>query len=81
MDVLNNIIDWLNSNAGVMSLFALLAAIFVPFIIYKLQRKNQRQAMKDKLDAINEFDNTIFPREYREQYVEENALRKGLGQK
>lgn len=80
MDVLNNIIDWLNSNAGVMSLFALLAAIFVPFIIYKLQRKNQRQAMKDKLDAINEFDNTIFPREYREQYVEENALRKGLGQ-
>lgn len=81
MDILNNIIDWLNCNAGVVSFFALLAAVFVPFIIYKLQRKNQRLAMKDKLDAINEFDNTILPREFRDQYVEENTLRKGLGRK
>jgi lipopolysaccharide export system protein LptC len=74
MEWLFNFIESLNDYAG---LFALLAVI-VPCVIYWKQRRNERQAMQDELDAMNEH--TIFPMSGIEKmtYTREVYLRKRL---
>ena len=74
MEWLFNFIESLNNYAG---LFALLAVI-VPFFIYWLQRRNERKALKDELDAMN--DHPIFPTdaEGRKMHTREVYLRKRL---
>ena len=52
---MSNIVDFiegLNDYAGLFSLLAVLAAVFVPFIIYKKEQKSERQAMKDMLNSL-----------------------------
>lgn len=81
---MSNIVDFiegLNDYAGLFSLLAVLAAVFVPFIIYKKERKSERQAMKDELEAMQ--DNSHFPMTYeeREYYTKRDKLRKGINRK
>ena len=72
----------LNDYAGLFALLALIAAVFVPFFIYKKQRKDKWQAMKDELDAIEDYDNSPFPGgDYRDEYVKRKVLRKGVERK
>ena len=42
----------LNDYAGLFALLALLATFVVPIIIYKVQKKDERQAMQDEYDAM-----------------------------
>jgi hypothetical protein len=74
-------IESLNSYAGLFSLLAVVAAIVVPFIIHRIERKSQRQTMKDELEAMQE--SARFPMTYdeREQYVKMSKLEKGLNRK
>ena len=76
-----DLIESLNDYAGLFSLLAVLAAVFVPFIIYKKERKSERQAMKDELEAMRE--NSHFPMtiEEREYYTKQGKLEKGLKRK
>lgn len=54
MEYLQHIIGWLNANAGVVSLCALLAAVIVPWHIYRKNRKDQLQNSQDELDSMKE---------------------------
>lgn len=74
-------IESLNDYSGFFSLLAVLAAVFVPIAIYKWERKNERQAMKDELEAMQ--DNSHFPMtiEEREYYTKQGKLEKGLKRK
>lgn len=81
---MSNIVDFiegLNDYAGLFSLLAVLAAVFVPIAIYKWERKNERQAMKDELEAMQ--DNSHFPMtiEEREYYTKREKLKKGINRK
>lgn len=71
----------LNNYAGLFSLLAVLAAIIVPCVIYRKGRKDERKAMKDELDALNET--ARFPMTYdeREFYTKRSKLEKGLRRK
>ncbi|MCR4769419.1 MAG: hypothetical protein K5874_04300 [Bacteroidaceae bacterium] len=74
-------IESLNNYAGLFSFLAVLAAVIVPIVIYKWERKNERQAMKDELEAMQ--DNSHFPMTYeeREYYTKRDKLRKGINRK
>ena len=74
-------IESLNNYAGLFSFLAVLAAVIVPIVIYKWERKNERQAMKDELEAMRE--NSHFPMtiEEREYYTKQGKLEKGLKRK
>lgn len=53
---------WLNQFAGLLSLCAVLAAIIVPYVIYRKQRKNELQSIKNELDAMKEIkEMSMFP--------------------
>ena len=78
---MSSILESLNNYAGLFSLLAVLAAIIVPIVIYKRERKEERLAMKDELEAMQ--DNSRFPMSFkeREYYTKKNKLEKGLKRK
>ena len=75
---MSSIIESLNNYAGLFSLLAVLAAIVVPVVIHKTERKEERLAMKDELEAMQ--DNSRFPMSFeeREYYTKKSKLEKGL---
>lgn len=78
---MKSIIECLNNYAGLFSLLAVLSSIFIPIAIYKQERKNKRQEMKDEYESIQ--SNSHFPMsiEEREFYIKESKLKKGLKRK
>lgn len=78
---MREMIESLNNYAGLFSFLAVLAAVIVPIVIYKWERKNERQAMKDELEAMQ--DNSHFPMTYeeREYFTKRDKLRKGINRK
>ncbi len=74
-------LEWLNNYAGLFSLLAVLAAILVPCFIYKRQRNDERQAMKDELDSIREHERFPMSVEEREYCAKRSTLEKGLRRK
>ena len=78
---MSSIIESLNNYAGLFSLLAVLAAIVVPIAIHKMERKEERLAMKDELEAMQ--DNSRFPMSFeeREYYTKKSKLEKGLKRK
>ena len=78
---MSSIIESLNNYAGLFSLLAVLAAIVVPIVIHKRERKEERLPMKDELEAMQ--DNSRFPMSFeeREYYTKKSKLEKGLKRK
>lgn len=73
--------ECLNNYSGLLSLLAVVASVIVPFWIYRKQKKEQKQDLKDELDAMEE--NSVFPmglaeREYygRQRYLQKKLRRK-----
>lgn len=73
--------EFLNEYSGLFSLLAVVASVIVPFWIYRKQKKEQKQDLKDELDAMEE--NSVSPmgldeREYygRKSYLEKKQRRK-----
>ena len=70
----------LNDYAGLFSLLAMIAAIIVPYCVYKKERNDrsnaERQAMQDELEAIEQ--NSRFPMsiEAREYFTKKRLDRK-----
>ena len=81
IELFRNIIDSLNDYAGLFSLLAVLTSVFVPYVIYKKGRNDERQALQDELEAREE--NSFFPMsiEEREYYAKNQVLRKKLNRK
>ena len=74
-------LECLNDYAGLFSLLAVIAAIIVPFAIYKMERKNEKQAMKDELEAMQHYSQHPMRIEEREYYTKKSKLEKGLKKK
>ena len=73
--------EFLNEYSGLFSLLAVVASIIVPFWIYRKQKKEHLQDLKDEYDAMEE--NSIFPMglDEREYYSRKNYLEKKLRRK
>lgn len=72
---------WLNDYAGLFSLFAVLAAIIVPYRIYNKQQKDELKSIKDELDSIDEINRFPMPSSERELYIRKFLLEKRLKRK
>ena len=81
MKLLANFFEGLNDYSGLFALLAFLAAAIVPFLIYKRQKRDERRAMKDELDAMNELSRFPMTHEERAHYTKRSKLEKGLNRK
>ena len=81
LDIILKILDWLNANAGILSLGAILAAIIVPYRIYKKQRIDEILSFKDELDALNEMNKFSLSYEERDLFTRKFLLEKRLKRK
>ncbi len=75
------ILCWLNGYAGLLSLCAVLAAIIVPNRIYRKQRKDELQSIKDELESIDEIGRFTMTSSQRELYTRKHYLEKRLRHK
>ncbi len=80
-EFLKNMLDNLNNYAGLFSLFAVLASIIVPCIIYKKENKAKKQAMQDELESIQEMSRFPMSMQEREFFTKKSMLEKGLKRK
>lgn len=73
--------EFLNEYSGLFSLLAVVASIIVPFWIYRKQKKEHLQDLKDEYDAIEKT--SIFPMSIaeKEYYSRKNYLEKKLRRK
>ena len=81
MEFIKQIIEFLNSCAGLLSLLAVLAAIIVPIVIHRIQRKSEKQDLQDELDTMNEVSRHSFDADSRMFYIKRSALDKKLKRK
>lgn len=81
MAFIKQIIEFLNSCAGLLSLLAVLAAIIVPIVIHRIQRKSEKQDLQDELDTMNEVSRHSFDADSRMFYIKRSALDKKLKRK
>ena len=79
--MLANIFTRLNDYSGLFALLAFLAAAIVPFCIYRKQKKDDRRAMRDELEAMNDISRFSLTHEEREFYTKRGKLEKGLRRK
>ena len=71
----------LNNYAGLFALLALIATIVVPIVIYKLQKKEERQKLQDEYDALQQSLRVPFIKEQREINIKKYVLEKQLKRK
>lgn len=71
----------LNNYAGLFALLALIATIVVPIVIYKLQKKEERQKLQDEYDALQQSLRVHFTKEQREINIKKYVLEKQLKRK
>ena len=68
----------LNNYAGLFALLALVAAIVVPYVIYRKQKADERRALQDELEAMNESAQTPFSMDEKSFFAKQKALKKKL---
>lgn len=73
--------ELLNEYSGLFSLLAVVASVIVPFWIYRKQKKDHLQDIKDELEAME--DNSVFPMGHddRELFTHKSSLQKKLRRK
>ena len=80
MEWLQQFIDFLNDNAGVIAFLSFLVAIIVPWMIYLKQRndtnKAARQDAQDQLDAMDEVSRFPINSAAHQHYAKKEYLRK-----
>ena len=81
MEEWKEILTWLNECAGLFALFALIAAIAMPIIIYKQQKKEERQKMQDEYDAMMSSARFPMSEEQKKFYAKKFKLEKQLERK
>ena len=62
-------------------MLALVAAIIVPYIIYRWQKKDERQKMQDEYDALQRSLRVPLTKEQREIHIKQEVLEKQLKRK
>ncbi len=75
---MNTLMETLNNFAGLFSLLAVLAAIVVPIVLYKIERKHDRQAKQDELEAMNGTSRFPMSNDERLWYTRKHQLEKEL---
>ena len=73
-----DLIHSLNDYAGLLSLLAVIAAIFVPIIIYNWGKNDERQAMQDELDALEENSHFPMPMDMKNYFTRKSLLNRRL---
>lgn len=74
MEYITQVIDIINDNSGIVAF----CAIIVSIVLYKMNRRNEKRAMQNELDAMNEHD--IFPKSdcERNRDIRRRTLEKNL---
>ena len=83
-------VEWLNNCAGLFSLLAVLAAVIIPIVLYKRQKRDaflaekrreqrEKEAARIRLEAMNDVSKFPMSHEDRQYYAEKSVLERLVG--
>ena len=81
MEFLRHIINWINANAGVFSLLAVIVGIvtiYVSIRIYQKKREEDLQQKKDRYNAMERLQSVAWPSDVKDRVVEREVLEKAI---
>ena len=73
-----DLIHSLNEYAGLFSLPAVIAAVVIPIVIYNWGKDDERQAMQDELDALEENSHYPMPMDMKNYFTRKSLLNRRL---
>lgn len=73
--------ECLDNYSGLFSLLAVIAAVVVPIIIYRIQRRDERQDAIDELNAMNDVSRFPMTDSQRNYYIRKEILEKKIKKK
>ncbi|MBO7457190.1 MAG: hypothetical protein J6T71_05155 [Paludibacteraceae bacterium] len=76
-----HIIDWINANAGVFSLLAVIATcvgIYVSVRIHRSKKEEELQQMQDRYDEMERLQSVAWPSDVKDKVVEKEVLKKAI---
>lgn len=71
-----SVLESLNRFAGLFSLLAVIAAVIVPYVIYKRQRRDESLDALDELEAMNDVSYFPMTDSERKRYTRKSYLEK-----
>lgn len=78
MEFWQHSINWINTNAGVFSLLAVIATIVIPIWIYRRNRKEELQQMQDRYEEMERLQSVAWPSDAKDQIIEKEVLKKAI---
>lgn len=76
-----HIIDWINANAGVFSLLAVIATcvgIYVSVRIHRSKKEEELQQMQDELDEMERLHSAAWPSDIKNMYNRQHVLKQAI---
>lgn len=73
--------ECLNNYSGLFALLALIASVFVPYVIYRKQKKDKQRDYEDEYEAIQRVNQFPMTHNERERFSREFYLEKKIGRK
>lgn len=64
MEFIESLVEVINENAGIVALLSIIVSV----ILYRMNRKSERKAMRNELEAMNEH--SIFPMSENERNLD-----------
>lgn len=74
MEFIKTLVETINENAGIVAFLSIIVSV----ILYRMNRRSERKAMQNELEAMNEH--SIFPMSESERplYIRKRTLEKNL---
>lgn len=76
-----HIIDWINANAGVFSLLAVITTcvgIYVSVRIHRSKKEEELQQMQDELNEMERLHTVAWPTAFKDKVTRETVLKKAV---
>lgn len=76
-----HIIDWINANAGVFSLLAVIVSIvtiYVTIHIHRSRKEEELRQMQDELNEMERLHSVAWPTDVKDKVTRETVLKKAV---
>lgn len=81
MEFWQHIIDWINANAGVFSLMAVIVGILTIYVTIRIHRSRKEEELRQMQDELNEMERlkcVAWPTDVKDKVTREHVLKEAI---
>lgn len=81
IELWQHIIDWINANAGVFSLLAVIVGIVTIYVTIRIHRSRKEEELRQIQDELNEMErlhSVAWPTDVKDKVTREHVLKEAI---